>query len=279
MTALRRSASSDGLEVVVAEAATLVGKRLKVRVERVLDGRAYAVPTRKTKAAAEPLTAEAEAEKPTRKPPVRKGAAGATTVEEPDEDVVADAELEDEPEIAEVAEVAAEGDEAADIPVKRKTRRGSRGGRNRKKTPASATTDGEAASESETTVTIHLPDDDLGRKPKVEKEPAASAEPAAEAEEPEAETEVADGDEAPAPKKKTRRGSRGGRNRKKKPAAATNGSEPESDAEPEPALEPDESGEVSTEPGRAPAAVPPELAANWEYVPMSEWADEVERNR
>src|SRR5581483_11510257 len=51
---------SDGLEVVVAEAATLVGKRLKVRVERVLDGRAYAVLTKKTKTSAEPLTAEAE---------------------------------------------------------------------------------------------------------------------------------------------------------------------------------------------------------------------------
>jgi hypothetical protein len=113
-------------------------------------------------------------------------------------------------------------------------------------------------------------------------------------EEPAAEAEAANGDEAPAPKRKTRRGSRGGKNRKKKPAVATNGSEPESDADSEPefdgetevetelAPEPDENGgEVSTEPGRAPAAVPPELAANgdWEYVPMSEWADEVERNR
>ena len=32
----------DGLDVVVADAASLVGKRVKVRVERVLDGRAYA---------------------------------------------------------------------------------------------------------------------------------------------------------------------------------------------------------------------------------------------
>ena len=40
---------SDGLEVVVAEAGSLVGKRLKVRVERVLDGRAYAVLTKTTK--------------------------------------------------------------------------------------------------------------------------------------------------------------------------------------------------------------------------------------
>ena len=64
----------DGLDIVVADAASLVGKRVKVRVERVLDGRAYAVAIRKTKAAPEPLTAEGEAEKPTRKPPARKGA-------------------------------------------------------------------------------------------------------------------------------------------------------------------------------------------------------------
>ena len=67
----------DGLNVVVADAASLVGKRLKVRVERVLDGVAYGVLARKTKAVPEPLTAEAEAEKPTRKPPARKAAPAA----------------------------------------------------------------------------------------------------------------------------------------------------------------------------------------------------------
>ena len=45
--------------------------------------------------------------------------------------------------------------------------------------------------------------------------------------EPEAAEEptTAEAEEAPKPKKKTRRGSRGGRNRKKKPTAATNGAE------------------------------------------------------
>ena len=61
--------------------------------------------------------------------------------------------------------------------------------------------------------------------------------------------------EAPKPRKKTRRGSRGGRNRRKKPAAASaNGGEETSAAtaeEPEPASD--------------------------EYVPMSEWIDEVDR--
>jgi predicted RNA-binding protein with TRAM domain len=55
----------DGIDVVVGGAAQLVGKRVKVRVERVLDGTAYASLMRNTKTV-EPLTAEAEAEKPTR---------------------------------------------------------------------------------------------------------------------------------------------------------------------------------------------------------------------
>src|SRR5581483_10509448 len=161
----------DGLDIVVADAASLVGKRLKVRVERVLDGRAYAVLMRKTKEAPEPLTAEAEAEKPTRKPPARKGAAApkeaAPEVEA--EAPVAAAEADVEPE-------AAEGDEAAEAEEapkpKKKTRRGSRGGRKRKK-PAGATAAAEADSQAEAatedadespesprSVTIHVPGDE-----------------------------------------------------------------------------------------------------------------------
>jgi ribonuclease G len=98
----------DGLDVVVAEAAGLVGKRQKVRIERVLDGRAYGVLTRKAKEAPEPLTAEGEAEKPTRKPPARKGAAAAKEIEpveaeeaagtdEPEPPADGDAEVLDEP--------------------------------------------------------------------------------------------------------------------------------------------------------------------------------------
>jgi ribonuclease G len=268
---------SNGLEVVVAEAATLVGKRLKVRVERVLDGRAYGVLAKKTKVGAEPLTAEAEAEKPTRKPPARKGAA-AEVAEESTEDVLEEIE---EPEVAEPEADVGEGEEAA--PPKKKTRRGSRGGKNRKKKPAS---------------TIHLPGDDLGEKkaeePASEEAAAAPEEPAAE-EAPTETAEAVDG-EAPAPvKKKTRRGSRGGKNRKKKPAVTTNGDEPDIESAVEPAEEPaselepaaepesesgENGGEVSTELGRAPAAGPPEPAAtDWEYVPMSQWADEIDSAR
>ncbi|HEY2371874.1 MAG TPA: ribonuclease E/G, partial [Gaiellaceae bacterium] len=246
----------EGFDVCVADAASLVGKRVKVRIERVLDGAAYAMLARQTKKAPEPLTAEAEAEKPTRKPPARKDAEAAVAVEaEPDE---ADAS-EDE---ADATEDEAETAPAA--PAKKKTRRGSRGGKNRKKATTPAAGAGPAAAEPEAgeqaeapekKVTIHLPADDLGEKP-AEEEPAAE-EPAAEPEAVEAPSENGD---APAPaKKKTRRGSRGGKNRRKRAAAeATNGAEPAAEAA-EPAEEAPRNGAQDED---------------WSYVPMSEWEDE-----
>jgi ribonuclease G len=268
----------DGLDLVVADAASLVGKRVKVRVERVLDGRAYAVLVRKTKEAPEPLTAEGEAEKPTRKPPARKGAAvareepveveGPVVVGEPEAEAEGEAEAEAEAEDEETAE----GEESPK--PKKKTRRGSRGGRKRKK-PATAQTAetaelageedaGEESPEPARPVTIHLPADDLGRDGA--DEPSDPAEP--EVSEPEpadepvtAETEAAG--EAPKPKKKTRRGSRGGKNRKKKPAtAATNGTE---------------AGETAERSQEEPE--PQSTNGDFEYVPMSEWADELDRSR
>ena len=64
----------DGLTVVVGSAARMVGKRTKVRIERVLDGVAYASLVGGKKAPEEPITAESAAEKPTRKPPAKKQA-------------------------------------------------------------------------------------------------------------------------------------------------------------------------------------------------------------
>src|SRR5439155_6186129 len=243
----------DGLDVVVADAASLVGKRVKVRIERVLDGRAYGLAVRKTKAVPEPLTAEGEAEKPTRKPPARKGAAVATKSEAPTE----------EPVIAEEP-VAEEEPEAEGAPkAKKKTRRGSRGGRKRKKTttPEAAEAELEAGGASEDSpeppraVTIHVPGEDLGREGTVEpvEEAPAEAEPV-----PAEEPTTAEGKEAPKPKKKTRRGSRGGRNRKKKPAAASNGAEAADEAP--------QAGDSSDN-------------GEFEYVPMSEWLDEIESNK
>jgi hypothetical protein len=60
-----------------------------------------------------------------------------------------------------------------------------------------------------------------------------------------------DGAEPPKPKKKTRRGTRGGRGRKKKTASVA-----ASDGANQPAIENAEQ-------------------ADWEYVPMSEWGDDV----
>jgi ribonuclease G len=272
----------DGLEFVVADAAPLVGKRLKVRVERVLDGRGYGVLARKTKAAVEPLTAEAEAEKPTRKPPARKTARreeaaavepAATPAEESAEPVAVPVAEEAPP--AQTADEDAEAAEEAPKP-KKKTRRGSRGGRKRKK-PATASVDqqleaGGASEESPEplpAVTIHVPGEHLGREGTVEPaEPVdrpAGEPPAAPAEQ---------GDEALAEpgrasaaspttlqaKKKTRRGSRGGRRRRKTPAGSQNGSDASETTE-----QPDE--EHASENGP------------FEYVPMSEWLDEIETGR
>src|SRR5437762_1069757 len=152
----------DALDVVVADAAKLVGKKVKARIVRVLDGTAYAVQVvaaaRDTTA---PITAEAEAEKPTRKPPVRKQAGAAPTTAAPGEEPgVAEVEGREtveeveEPEAAEEAEpeaVSPNGEEAAAAPRK-KTRRGSRGGKNRRKRvvrEAGASPNGEEQAQAE----------------------------------------------------------------------------------------------------------------------------------
>ena len=203
----------DGLNVVVGSAAGMVGKRTKVRIERVLDGVAYASLVGGKKAPEEPITAESAAEKPTRKPPAKKQA-------EPAPEPEAEAEGTEAPEETGEAEPAvAEEETPGDQPPKKKTRRGSRGGRRRKKKPATANAEanGGAAPEQPSAGNgegpkIHLPDPTLGR----------------EAEAPEAEAPSANGEgegEQPKPKKKTRRGSRGGR-RRRKPAATQAGDTP-----------------------------------------------------
>jgi ribonuclease G len=261
----------DGLDICVGDAAPLVGKKVKVRVDRILDGTAYAslVQAARTKAAPEPLTAEGEAEKPTRKPPARKGAgAGAATADTPEP-----VELEEAAEPADVAigETVAEesGDEETAAPTKPKTRRGSRGGRKRKKPPAAADKPAalapgdDAVAEDEApqeeapapTVRIHVPDDEIGREDESETIDETTGEPK--------------------PKRKTRRGSRGGRNRKRKPAVAAeqNGDAPAEVEEVEPAAE------REPEPEPVPQNGAPEPEEEREYVPMSEWIDDFERAR
>jgi ribonuclease G len=175
----------DGLAVAVADASSLIGKKIKVRVERVLDGTAYATLVQPAAKVAEgAITAEAEAEKPTRAPRRKKVAAPQAE--------------------ADVTDAVAE-EPAAEEPAKpkRKTRRGSRGGRGRKKkTPAAppAASNGEAQEPAVAVATIHVPSPELGK---------------------DEESATGDGEQTAVPKKKrTRRGSRGGRNRRKKATAA-----------------------------------------------------------
>ena len=65
----------DGLSISVADASKLVGKKAKVRIERVLNGAAYATLVQTAAQTAKqdvPITAESEAEKPTRAPRKKK---------------------------------------------------------------------------------------------------------------------------------------------------------------------------------------------------------------
>jgi len=208
----------DGLDVAVAGAAKLVGKKVNVEIERVLDGTAYATLVTRSADPEQPITAEGEAEKPTRRAPAKKAEAEAEAeVEATDADTVTETE---EPEEGEAP--------------KKKTRRGSRGGRGRKK-PA---TNGAAPTEAK----IHVPDPELGTD-------ASEPEPV----NPNGDAAESDDADTPKPKKKTRRGTRGGRNRRKKPATAAVAT-----------------ADAATE---ASDSAPAGSDSEWEYVPMSEWDD------
>jgi ribonuclease G len=190
----------DGYTICVGGASRLVGRKARVRVERVLDGTAYATLAGAAADAAEvPITAEREAEKPTRRPPAKKRRKAEPDVEP---------EPEAEPEEPQPEEPVSEA--VGEPKPKKKTRRGSRGGRRRRKKPAAET----AASNGDAPK-IHLPDPDLGR-----------AEPQAEeTQEPEPTSASADGEAPSKPKKKTPRGSRGGRRRRKSGASAATSAE------------------------------------------------------
>ena len=271
-----------GYEVVVAGAAKLVGKKVTATVGSVLEGAAYATLADDVVADATPITFEAEAEKPMRASRSKKEPLSAEApVEIATSEVEIEDEIEDDGESTEVSVDALEGEAevSADGTTKKKrTRRGTRGGRNRKK-PASAATasDGEldsAAGDDNGRLAprIHVPPADLatpGKEAPPAKEaaqPAKKAQPTEDAqptEEPvEAGGEEADGaagtDADGQPKRKrSRRGSRGGKKRRK--PAADGGV----DAVP---ADGDVAVEVAVEvvpDGEAPA-----------YVPMSEWIDD-----
>ena len=253
----------DGLDICVADAAKLVGKKVEVQVERVLDDSAYATLVGRPAEGDGPITAESEAEKPTRRAAgsatAKAAEAEADAVDVDVDEEAADVDAEPEAETEAVAEVSdADGAPTTATP-KKKTRRGSRGGRGRKKKTAAAPAaaaggdngtgepeDVELPVPAETSAEapapkIHIPAPDLG-----EAEEDTPAEPAE------------DGAESAAspPKKKTRRGSRGGRGRKKKTAAAATATV--------------SAGEGASQQA---SAQEEEKASDWEYVPMSQWDD------
>ena len=288
-------ARHDGLDIVIGGAAKLVGKKAKARVERVADGIAYATLLSGGEQEPDPITFESEAEKPTRAP-TRAKKVGAAAVESDAAEPVpgpeleigpvdvgpapeAESELQATPGLElDVAAAGGEDDEEETLetetdggPPKRKTRRGSRGGRNRKKQPETASEDGEepelvseetpAPTPKKRAPRIHVPTADLepGVEPRAELETTGEA-AAAPADELDPETGE------PKPKRKTRRGSRGGRNRKKKTGVAAVGANGD---------QPDEARSVETV-GAAPEASGTPEPASDEYVPMSEWLDEIE---
>jgi ribonuclease G len=277
-------AKLDGTEVVVADAAKLVGKKATVHIGRVLDGQALATLVGPPVAPAA-ITFESEAEKPTRAPRRKAAEEAAPALDEAleiPETTDEDAGAAPEEEAAETA--AADGDGAA---AKKRTRRGSRGGRRRKKPVAAAGDGGEPETETQNgpepaVEAGEAAEGEAEAKPAKSPRPARKrqpkihvpiVEPAAESA-PETPAEALDqppgaNGDAPAPdgveeagtvpKKRARRGSRGGRGRKKASSSAS--------AE-------------ATEPA---AEIPPETrvvvaeAPTGGYVPMSEWIDDLER--
>ncbi len=280
----------DGYEIVVSGAAKLVGKKVQATVGRVLDGVAFAVVADEA-ALPNPITFEAEAEKPTRAPAARKTeAAKPVAAEKPAaEKPLRRSQSRPEPAIErgpperelggsrshrgareeEAAEVAEAATTADGQPKKKRTRRGTRGGRGRKKTPATATataTAEDAAVEVEDgrkprPPRIHVPAPDIA----IEDEQTLVAAEQTEDAETESEADTAAAVDGQPAKKRTRRGSRGGRKRRK-PAAADGGSD---------------ANDATSAPETAEAAVAEPLATAEaepaEYVPMSEWIEDFDR--
>jgi ribonuclease G len=224
----------DGIDVQVAGGGSLIGKKVRARVERVMDGTAYATLVSPAPRVEDPITAEEEAERPTRRRKA-KTAEEAKAVEAVAEEAVADEavaeEAVEEEAVEEEANAVAEAEQPAEEKPKRKTRRGTRGGRGRKRKPAAAATNGTAPVKDEPdeapeapAARIHLPPETLGE-----------AEPQPESVNGGAEAASTDGgEEQPAkPKRKTRRGTRGGRNRKRKTAAAASATEAPAESAPD----------------------------------------------
>ena len=249
-----------GYEVVVAGAAKLVGKKVTATVGCVLEAAAYASVADGVVAKASPITFEAEAEKPMRASRSKKEVPSAEAPSETETE--AETEVDSDPAEGTSDAVEVEAEVVADgTPTKKRTRRGTRGGRNRKKpASAAAAADGEPESAAgddngRPAPRIHVPSADLAT-------PAEDVQPAAEpVEETGAEADVAaaPGADGQPKRKRSRRGSRGGKKRRKPVADG---------AEDAPSVDDVVAVEVLVEEvatDDAPA-----------YVPMSEWIDDFE---
>jgi hypothetical protein len=140
-------------------------------------------------------------------------------------------------------------------PNKKRTRRGTRGGRGRKKPEAAGDAAEDATDNGRPSgPRIHVPPPDLEATDDAdEPEPAVDAVAKVDV----AEAPAAEGD-TPAKKKRSRRGSRGGRKRKK---PATNEGDGTAGSDPPETAEPASDDEVA------------------EYVPMSEWIEDFDASK
>ena len=256
-------------EVVVAGASKLVGKKVKAHIGRALEGVAYATLADAEVVTASPITFEAEAEKPTRASRSKKEVDAAPELDAPielsaDDDDDDELVLEDEP-VVEEEQVEATADGA---PKKKRTRRGTRGGRGRKK-PAAAASEGADETPDDpgngrpAQPRIHVPPTDLEVAAVAVEAPSEPIAPDGPDDEAPA-VEVALGPDGQPKRKRSRRGSRGGKKRRK-PAAANGDSEASASDETaadEPVVEAQLAEEAVSD-GEPPA-----------YVPMSEWIDD-----
>ncbi len=273
----------DGYVVAVAGAASRVGKTVSVRIERATRTVAYATVVGDEVGEA-PVEAGAVAEADEAafdeeiKKRTRRGTRGGRGRKKPAAAEVAPAGESDEAPV--VVETATEEEPADSEAPKKKTRRGTRGGRGRKK-PTAAAVDANAEpvpEGDEPPVEVEAvpagdgvaTDDEPPKKPTrrgtrggrgrtkpAAKETAESGPSDASGDQPEAgEIETpgpaVDADGTEPPKKRTRRGTRGGRGRRKPATAA----DPQLDGKPEEGAEP-----AAAEPGSAEGATDDSVAA------------------
>jgi ribonuclease G len=257
-------------EVVVAGGAKLVGKKVKLVVGRALEGAAYATLAEDV-GASPAITFEAEAERPTRAPSRKKATdrkpARKTSF---DSDASPEGAVSVAPEDVAPAEVSGESAEtrADGIPKKKRTRRGTRGGRGRKKAAAATASDEAGGSEapqptSRARPKIHVPPSPVDTDGEPASDTVAGAAVPEQVAVPQEDAEGAAVPDEQPKRKRSRRGARGGRKRRK-PAASGERAVPETaDELVGAALGSSSANHAASAQDTVPA-----------YVPMSEWIED-----